>query len=73
MKNIAHRGGAGLRPENTLAAFAHASELGADMIEFDLQPTKDFRIIVMHEGRVKGEITDVTNATQEDILSMAIA
>jgi ABC-type sugar transport system ATPase subunit len=31
------------------------------------------RIIVMHEGRVKGQITDVTNATQEDILSMAIA
>ena len=31
------------------------------------------RIIVMHEGRVKGEITDVPNTTQEDILSMAIA
>ena len=31
------------------------------------------RIIVMHEGQVKGEIVDVSNATQEDILSMAIA
>jgi len=31
------------------------------------------RIIVMHEGRIKGEITDVANSTQEDILSMAIA
>jgi ABC-type sugar transport system ATPase subunit len=31
------------------------------------------RIVVMHEGQVKGEITDVSNATQEDILSMAIA
>ncbi len=31
------------------------------------------RIVVMHQGRVKGEITDVANATQEDILSMAIA
>ena len=30
------------------------------------------RIIVMHEGRIKGEITDVANATQEDIVSMAI-
>ena len=30
------------------------------------------RILVMHEGRVKGEITDVAHATQEDILSMAI-
>lgn len=52
MKNIAHRGGAGLRPENTLAAFNKASELGADMIEFDLQPTKDFRIIVMHDKTI---------------------
>ena len=31
------------------------------------------RIIVMHEGRVKGEITDVAGARQEDILAMAIA
>jgi len=31
------------------------------------------RIIVMHEGRIKAEITDVANTTQEDILSMAIA
>jgi ABC-type sugar transport system ATPase subunit len=31
------------------------------------------RIIVMHQGMIKGEITDVANATQEDILSMAIA
>ena len=31
------------------------------------------RVIVMHEGRIKGEITDVQNARQEDILAMAIA
>jgi ribose transport system ATP-binding protein len=31
------------------------------------------RIIVMHEGRIKTEITDVANTTQEEILSMAIA
>lgn len=31
------------------------------------------RIIVMHEGRVKGEITDVAGADQEGILSMAMA
>jgi len=31
------------------------------------------RIIVMHEGRIKGEITEVAEATQEDILSMAMA
>ena len=31
------------------------------------------RIIVMHEGEVKGEITDVAGTSQEDMLSMAIA
>lgn len=30
------------------------------------------RIVVMHEGKVKGEITDVANATQEDILKLAV-
>jgi ribose transport system ATP-binding protein len=31
------------------------------------------RIIVMHEGKIKGEVTDVKNTTQEELLSMAIA
>jgi len=31
------------------------------------------RIVVMHEGRVTGEITDVENATQEGILALAIS
>ncbi|HIG82223.1 MAG TPA: sugar ABC transporter ATP-binding protein, partial [Verrucomicrobiales bacterium] len=30
------------------------------------------RILVMHEGRVTGEITEVANATQEDIMQMAV-
>ncbi len=31
------------------------------------------RILVMHEGRITGEITDVKNATQEDVMSLAVA
>ena len=31
------------------------------------------RILVMHEGFIKGEIKDVSSVTQKDILSMAIA
>ena len=31
------------------------------------------RIIVMHEGRIKGQITQVAQATQEDLLSLAYA
>jgi ribose transport system ATP-binding protein len=30
------------------------------------------RIVVMHEGRIKGEITDVPNATQQDIMKIAV-
>lgn len=37
----AHRGGAGLRPENTVYAFAYALEVGADALEMDTVFTKD--------------------------------
>lgn len=46
--NIAHRGGAGLAPENTIACFKQGI-LYADMIEFDVQPTFDHRLVVFHD------------------------
>ena len=46
--NIAHRGGAGLAPENTIACFKKGF-LYADMIEFDIQPTKDQYLMVFHD------------------------
>ena len=46
---IAHRGGAGLRPENTLAAFRHAVTLGMDGIELDLQLSRDGIAMVHHD------------------------
>jgi glycerophosphoryl diester phosphodiesterase len=46
---IAHRGASGTRPENTLAAFRHAVALGADMIELDVQLTRDGEVIVIHD------------------------
>jgi glycerophosphoryl diester phosphodiesterase len=49
---IAHRGGAGLRPENTLAAFAHALALGADVIEMDVRATSDGQLVVIHDATV---------------------
>lgn len=51
--NIAHRGGAGLRPENSLAAFAHAVALGADGAELDAQLSKDGRVVVFHDFRLR--------------------
>ncbi|MFX0212173.1 MAG: glycerophosphodiester phosphodiesterase [Candidatus Hodarchaeota archaeon] len=46
--NIAHRGGAGLAPENTLTCFEQGI-IFADMIEFDVQPSKDSQIMVYHD------------------------
>lgn len=46
---IAHRGASGTRPENTLAAFRHALALGADMIELDVQLTRDGEVVVIHD------------------------
>src|SRR5215475_6599931 len=46
---IAHRGASGTCPENTLAAFRRAQELGAHMIELDVQLTRDGEVVVMHD------------------------
>lgn len=49
---IAHRGGGGWRPENTLAAFRHAIDSGCDAAELDVQLTKDGSIVVHHDLRL---------------------
>jgi glycerophosphoryl diester phosphodiesterase len=50
--NIAHRGGAAVRPENTLLAFRHALTLGAAALEGDLQATRDGVVVVSHDAKV---------------------
>lgn len=54
---IGHRGGAGLFPENTLAAFAGAFELGVDTVEMDAHLTADGEVVIYHDSRLKPEIT----------------
>jgi glycerophosphoryl diester phosphodiesterase len=54
--NIAHRGGAALKPENTLAAFADAVARGADGAELDVQLTRDGEVVVFHDNRLKPDI-----------------
>ena len=49
---FAHRGGAALRPENTLEAFSHGLSFGADAIELDIQMTRDAEVIVLHDPTV---------------------
>ena len=46
---IAHRGAAGQAPENTLAAFRLALDQNVAIIEFDIHPSKDGRLMVIHD------------------------
>lgn len=62
----AHRGLSAKAPENTLYAFSDAIDAGADMIELDVQQTKDGVLVVLHDQNlrrttgVKKNIWDVT-------------
>jgi len=47
---IAHRGASGAYPENTVAAFAGAREMGADMVELDVRRTADGTLAVHHDA-----------------------
>ncbi len=66
---VAHRGAHEGIPENTLAAYAKAVEVGADFIEIDTRSTKDGHIVSMHNSTVesytkdaKGSVSDFTLA-----------
>lgn len=67
-KIIAHRGASGLAPENTLAAFQQALDIGVDMIELDVHLSQDDSLIVMHDNTVnrcsngEGEIQNLRYA-----------
>ena len=54
---IGHRGGAGLAPENTLAAFAGSFALGVDAVEMDAHLTADGEAVIYHDPKLKPEIT----------------
>lgn len=49
---VGHQGCDGLRPGNTLSAFAHAIALGADAVECDVHLTADGHLAVIHDDHV---------------------
>jgi glycerophosphoryl diester phosphodiesterase len=49
----AHRGGAALRPENTIAAFDHGLSFGADGLEFDVHLSRDSAVVVHHDDTLE--------------------
>jgi glycerophosphoryl diester phosphodiesterase len=51
----AHRGYAAGAPQNTIAAFTNAIDVGADMVEFDVRRTRDDELIVFHDALAGGQ------------------
>jgi glycerophosphoryl diester phosphodiesterase len=66
--NFGHRGASAYAPENTLAAFNLAFDLGADGVELDVSLTQDGVPVVIHDDRVdrttdgRGAVKDMTLA-----------
>ena len=54
---FAHRGDAAHFPENTLPSFESAIEIGADVIETDVQRSKDGRFMIFHDDTLD-RVTD---------------
>ena len=63
-----HRGGSGLAPENTIAAFDAGVASGADGLELDVRLSKDGVVVVHHDRRLErttdlhGEVAQFTAA-----------
>jgi glycerophosphoryl diester phosphodiesterase len=65
---IAHQGGDGLWPSNTLFAFEHAAALGVDVLEMDIHMTKDGALVVSHDETVD-RLTDGEGLIKEKPLA----
>ena len=64
--NFAHRGGAGIGPENTIEGFRIGLEAGAGVIELDVHTSVDGHVVVIHDPdteRTTGESVRVSEAT----------
>ena len=72
---IAHRGAAGLRPENTLASIRKAIEDGTDWVEIDVQETADGEVVVLHDSdfmKLAGVNLKIWDATMDDLADIDI-
>jgi glycerophosphoryl diester phosphodiesterase len=66
--NFAHRGGAGIAPENTLEAFREALQIGAGVLELDVHTSADGHVVVMHD-----DVVDRTTQGTGPIREMTLA
>lgn len=65
---FAHRGGAGLWPENTLYAYERAVAMGVDALEIDIHSSADGALVIMHDDRVD-RLTQGMGPIQQETLA----
>jgi len=65
---FAHRGASGLRPENTLGAFAAGLQDGAAILELDVHASRDGQVIVIHDETLE-RTTDGTGPVSDRTLA----
>ncbi len=66
---VAHRGAHEGIPENTLAAYRKAIELGADFVEIDVRETKDGHFVSVHNSTVEGYTKEAKGAVKDMTLA----
>lgn len=59
---VGHRGAALLAPENTLAGFRKAAEVGAPWVEFDVRLARDGRCVLLHDDTLERTTTGMGRA-----------
>jgi glycerophosphoryl diester phosphodiesterase len=61
---MAHAGGKGVYPDNTMKAYQYAFDLGVDVLEMDLQMTSDQILVLSHGENVTGNTNNIQIVTQ---------
>ena len=72
---FAHRGGAGMFPENTLPAFQNAVDMGYTYLETDVHLSKDGEVFAFHDDsldRVTGHVGKISDFTSKEISQIKI-
>ena len=72
---VAHRGASALAPENTLAAFAAALDLGVAALETDIRAGRDGELVLVHDAeltRLTGQPIRVADCTLAELRALTI-
>lgn len=72
---LAHRGASDARVENTLPAFTHAIERGADGVELDAQLSRDGEVVIFHDAdlaRLAGRQDRIEHLTWDELAQVQL-